>query len=816
SPAIDAGDPALAGTTDQRGVARLQGAGVDIGAYERIVVPDAVATAADVNAPGGMAYIFTVTYSDTAPINLASLGSGNVTVAGSLYNGGTVNPAVTFVGVDASNPNAVVASYQFTPPGGAWSIADDGAYTVTLLPNQVSDANGFAAGGWIGSFRAVAPLHLVVANANDSGPGSLRDAILQSNVIVGANPNTIDFSNSTAGGAVNFYDGTQHTISLLSPLPLMPDSLTMTGPGSAWLTVQRDPAAGNFRVFDFNGTSAQADALVGLTISGGIADPGTAIRSIAGALNLSNVTIANNGNASSGGAIYMVGGGALTLTNCSVIYNAGGGISNSPGGTIRIVDSVISHNSGVAVVTGGALTIANSTVSYNTSTLGGLIYVQGFGTSLTMTNSIVSNNTTSSEGAIHGGYFDRLTITDSILTGNTGGANGGALYISGPGTATISNTTIANNTAAGSNGSGGGILMQNFSGTMNITGCTITANLADAAGPPYLGSGGGGIAVHYGSVGAVHLDDSIVAGNSAVNGFNDFSIASTATVTTAYSAIGSTAGFNYAAGPGDLPVGTDLKLQTLANNGGPTQTVAFAAGSPLLNAGDPALTGTSDQRGVPRSIGGLPDIGAYEYQPITVADVQVNDGSAQRSELRSIVVTFSGPVSFTGGNAAAAFQLTHVQTGNTVILTATVTTDAQGRTVVALGFSGGETDPVSALNGRAASLADGRYQLIVLGAAASDAALGWALDGNADGTPGGDYVSPADSFHGNGLELYRLFGDVNGDGVVDATDLGRLRTAFNTGLGNPNYVAYLDADNSGAIDIQDLGQFRSRFNANVF
>ena len=93
-----------------------------------------------------------------------------------------------------------------------------------------------------------------------------------------------------------------------------------------------------------------------------------------------------------------------------------------------------------------------------------------------------------------------------------------------------------------------------------------------------------------------------------------------------------------------------------------------------------------------------PDIGAYEYNPITIAGVQVNDGSAQRSEVRSLTVTFSGAVSFAGGNAnaAAAFQLTHLQTGNNVALSAAVSTNSQGQTVVTLSFSGLETDPVSA------------------------------------------------------------------------------------------------------------------------
>ena len=47
----------------------------------------------------------------------------------------------------------------------------------------------------------------------------------------------------------NFYDGSPHTISLLSGLPAVSDSLTLTGPGSTLLTVRRDATAtGSFGI----------------------------------------------------------------------------------------------------------------------------------------------------------------------------------------------------------------------------------------------------------------------------------------------------------------------------------------------------------------------------------------------------------------------------------------------------------------------------------------------------------------------------------------------------------------------------------------
>ena len=98
-------------------------------------------------------------------------------------------------------------------------------------------------------------------------------------------------------------------------------------------------------------------------------------------------------------------------------------------------------------------------------------------------------------------------------------------------------------------------------------------------------------------------------------------------------------------------------------------------------------------------------------------------------------------------------------------------------------------------------MADGRYQLTILGDPVTGA-NGLALDGDANGTAGSDYVSPADTLGGGPgqLHLYRLFGDVNGDGVVDQIDLGQVRKAFNTSITDPFYLSFLDADNSGTID----------------
>jgi hypothetical protein len=118
--------------------------------------------------------------------------------------------------------------------------------------------------------------------------------------------------------------------------------------------------------------------------------------------------------------------------------------------------------------------------------------------------------------------------------------------------------------------------------------------------------------------------------------------------------------------------------------------------------------------------------------PPAVASASLNDTD---SGVQSLTVTFSSAVSFAGGNAAAAFRLTNVDTGLTVTLSATVSTDGEGRTVVTLTFSGDQTDSVGAL-------LSGRYALTVIGSAVTGSD-GTALDGSGLGTGNGiDFIGP--------------------------------------------------------------------------
>jgi probable HAF family extracellular repeat protein len=120
---------------------------------------------------------------------------------------------------------------------------------------------------------------------------------------------------------------------------------------------------------------------------------------------------------------------------------------------------------------------------------------------------------------------------------------------------------------------------------------------------------------------------------------------------------------------------------------------------------------------------------------------------------------------------------------------------------------------VSVLGGSLSNSDSTLYKNLALGGSAGTGGVGG--DGLGGG-PNGNWASPTDTYGGTGPHLYRLFGDVNVDGVVDATDLGLLKQTFNRNSTDPLYPWYLDADNSGSVDATDVSQFKLRFKTNVF
>jgi len=182
----------------------------------------------------------------------------------------------------------------------------------------------------------------------------------------------------------------------------------------------------------------------------------------------------------------------------------------------------------------------------------------------------------------------------------------------------------------------------------------------------------------------------------------------------------------------------------------------------------------------------LAELAISTGDPPMIESVVVNDGSAQRSMVNSLTVTFDRVVTFDPG----AFMLQH-NDGAEVNFNVDASV-VGGRTVGVLTFTG-----PGIISG---SLADGSYMLTIRGDHIRDL-VGRQLDGDRDGNGGGERV---DAF-------FRLFGDSDGNGDVDWLDRDVFRTAFKKSAGEEGYLWYLDFDADGNVDGRDNGQFNRRF-----
>lgn len=250
-----------------------------------------------------------------------------------------------------------------------------------------------------------------VKNIAESGPGSLRQAILDANLHGG--PDAIPIE-------------TSGTIALGNALPSINDDTTISGPGAGSLTVARKESAPPFNVLEFQGSTATVS---GITVSGGLAVTGAGILSASANLTLVRVTVTGNEALREGGGLA----------------GAGGVFSN---GTLTLRESVVSGNA--AVASGGAENVA----------AGGGIETEG---NLFVERSTIAGNRVEALGeggakaeAIGGGiaiatgagatFVEDSTIGDNLVRATDATAlaiaRGGGI---GGGTVTLTGATIAGN-----------------------------------------------------------------------------------------------------------------------------------------------------------------------------------------------------------------------------------------------------------------------------------------------------------------------------------------------------------------------------------
>lgn len=181
----------------------------------------------------------------------------------------------------------------------------------------------------------------------------------------------------------------------------------------------------------------------------------------------------------------------------------------------------------------------------------------------------------------------------------------------------------------------------------------------------------------------------------------------------------------------------------------------------------------------------LPPGAPLAAPPAKIESVVVNDGSAQRSMVRTLTVKFDRVVTFDPG----AFGLQRAN-GSSVGLNL-ASSLVGGRTVAVLTFTS------SGIIG--GSFADGNYTLTIRGDRIGDE-VGRELDGDRDGNGGGDST---DAF-------FRLYGDSDGDRDVDLLDLGRFLSTFGRRQGDRHYLDYMDFNGDDRVGVVDLLAFVHR------
>jgi hypothetical protein len=351
-----------------------------------------------------------------------------------------------------------------------------------------------------------------------------------------------------------------------------------------------------------------------------------------GTMTLDGCTINNNSAAFGGGGVYN-SSGLLALTNCTISDNTvtpnaatppeGGGILNELTAILTLTDCTVSGNSiqgtgqgGGLYNSGGIVTVDGGNFTGNTAASdGGGLYTRNTGVNnlVLIKNATFTNNDCAADGgAVRTDLGGTATVIGCTFVGNTATSEGGAFDASNATRVSITNSTFTGNRA----GSIGGALNCGGMGTVDLINDTVTGNRVG-------GIYGGGLNIR---TPGVTLQNTIVAGNyqgsgttpNDITGYTFANFTGFAEQSSSHNIIGPGGSGGLVNGTNQNQVGvTDLRLGPLADNGGPTQTMALLPGSPAIDRGSNAFVtaGETDQRLLARVVNGTVDIGAFEVQP---------------------------------------------------------------------------------------------------------------------------------------------------------------------------------------------------------
>ena len=325
-----------------------------------------------------------------------------------------------------------------------------------------------------------------------------------------------------------------------------------------------------------------------------------------GSLNVTGSNFSGNSAANTGGGID-ASNGPVTITGSTFSGNSvtsaggfGGGMSSFHS-SLFVTNSTFSNNTAQGVGGGlhtvGTASVVGSLFSGNGAQGGGAIanfIDRSLPSSLALATTTFSGNSASSNAAaaVGGALFNQgneMTVTSCTFSGNTVSSStqltlGGAIYNSteafwhNSASLKVTNSTFSGNSGLSFGPGAAGGAIYNKAAPLILTNSTLSGNSAGLA----TSSGGG---IYTESSNPVSLRNTILANNvgdcisnaSTVTGNNNLIMDNS-------TACGLTNGAN-----GNL-VGVDPLLGQLANNGGPTKTLALGFGSPAINAGAAVTT----------------------------------------------------------------------------------------------------------------------------------------------------------------------------------------------------------------------------------
>jgi hypothetical protein len=391
-----------------------------------------------------------------------------------------------------------------------------------------------------------------------------------------------------------------------------------SGTGGVTLTLRGLARRTTYAATLYRGTcSARAAKIVALPALKTSAS-GTFVRT--SALTPSQAAVVNAGSA----AIWVVLGphvlcgtfaqqaGASIVTTCDQGHLAS---ALARGGTVRFAcDGTLALASTIAVTKPVVLDASDRSVAIDGGGAVGLFSLAG-GASLGIVGLTLQNGSSSDAGgAIDARRGGPVSILNSTLTGNRA-ASGGAVA-TGDTPLTAVGSTFVDNTAM--SGDGGAI----DGGSVAVTNSTFSGNGAALGGAIHASTGlavvnttfvdnasaGPAISLHGGDA---SLRNAILAGDSGTQCALGSAVLSDQGGN--FSTDGS-CGFTAVTSRSGIPI-TVLALGPLADNGGPTQTIALLPGSVAADAGVACPPPATDQRGVPRPQLAGCDSGAFELEP---------------------------------------------------------------------------------------------------------------------------------------------------------------------------------------------------------